>query len=198
MTYDPNNVFVVLVPDPAAMAIAGQTFNQRSVAGATGNLGAIFLQLATIPQNQLLFSLDQLSGEVHASNLSAGLENHSLFLRTVAERLRQSRCLCGQDAANPGCEADDGWRTWGTPFGQAGSTAGNGNAHGFDYQSVGFAAGTERWLEESTFVGLTAGYNNWENNTDRIGSRATADSLQAGIYAYQQIGAGWALGTVRA
>jgi outer membrane autotransporter protein len=196
LTYDPNDVFIVLTALPTSLAVVGQTFNQRSVAGATGNLGPVFFQLATLPQNQLLFALDQLSGEIHASNVTVGLENHSLFLRTVADRLRQGRCLCGDDASAPGCEYDNASRSWATPFGLAGHDSGNGNAHGFGYDSVGFAAGMDRWLGQNTLIGFAAGYDNWENRTDLLGSRAEVDSFQLGLYAYEQLGGAWLLGTV--
>jgi uncharacterized protein with beta-barrel porin domain len=195
LTYDPNDVFVVLTAF-APRVVTGQTFNQQSVAAAAGGLGPAFAQLASLPQNQQPFALDQLSGEIHASNVTAGLENQGLFLRTLAERLRQGRCLCGADAAAPGCEPDDAWHAWGTPFGQAGKATDNGNAHGFAFDSVGFAAGADRWLTGSTLIGCAAGYDDWQNNTDLLGSRSDVNSFLLGLYAYQQMGRAWLLGIV--
>jgi autotransporter-associated beta strand protein len=195
LTYDPNDVFLVLTANPNQLINLGQTGNQRSTAAGLG-MSALAVQVLGLSPSQIPFALDQLSGEIYASNVSAGLENQGLFLRTLAERLRQSRCLCGVDAPAPGCETEDGWRTWATPFGQIGSTTGNDNSHGFTFDSVGFAMGADRWLGSSTLVGLALGYDNWFNRTHDIDSRADVDSLQLALYGYQQLGYLWLLGTV--
>jgi len=195
LSYDPDDVFLVLSPNPNALINLGQTFNQRSTAMGLGE-SALAVQVLGLNPSQVPFALDQLSGEIYASNVTAGLENQSLFLRTLAERLRQGRCLCGTDAAAPGCEPDNAWHAWGTPFGQAGKAGDNGNAHGFEYDSVGFAAGADRWLTGDTLIGFALGYDNWANNTDLLGSRSDVNSFLLGLYAYQQIGGGWLLGTV--
>jgi outer membrane autotransporter protein len=190
-----DDVFLILEPNVQALAISAQTFNQQSVASASGNLGPVFLQLATLPQSQQLFALDQLGGELHASNVTVGLENHSLFLRTLAEHLHQGRALCPFDSC-AAAEEMDGWQTWATPFGQIGSATGNGNAHGFGFDSVGFAAGVDRWFDSGTRLGLAAGYDNWENHTHDLGSSADVNSFQLALYAYQQLGSAWLLGAV--
>jgi uncharacterized protein with beta-barrel porin domain len=203
LSYDANDVFLTLAVGPNGILAFPQSFNQASVATALNTIGVnpaftpLFSSFAGMNAAQIRFALDQLSGEIYASNLTAGLENQSLFLRTLAARLRQSNdCLCGTCAAAPGFEADDTWHAWGTPFGQAGKATDNGNAHGFEFDSVGFAAGADRWLSGDTLIGFAAGYDNWQNNTDLLGSRTNVNSFLLGLYAYQQLGDGWLLGTV--
>ena len=196
VTYDGNDVYVTLISDTAFLSSFAQTPNQRSVAAAAGSATLSFLPaLQGIAGNTATFrfALDQLSGEVHASNVTVGLENQSLFLRTLADRLRQGRCLCGDGG---GCETDDAWHSWGTPFGQAGHADGNGNAHGFGYDSVGFAAGVERWIGSDTRVGIALGYDNWSNDTESLGSRSNTDSFLLGLYGCRQLGNAWLTGMV--
>jgi outer membrane autotransporter protein len=180
-----DDVFLVLMPLTVGM---GLTPNQRSVAGAAGSL-PFFVQLASLPQAQQNFALGQLSGEIHASNVSVGLENHSLFLRTLAERLRPAD-PCAAAPTCGGCP-EEGWRTWGTPYGQIGSATGDGNAHGFRYDTVGGAAGTEGRLGEATLVGLSAGGTNWEDRTHDLRSTASVDSFQLALYGRQALGDAW-------
>jgi outer membrane autotransporter protein len=189
-----DDVFLVLNP-VGGTAGMGQTFNQRSVAGAIAGQETVLMQLTALPPDQILRALDQLGGELHASNVSVGLENHSLFLRTLSEHLHQGRDLCPADLS--ACAAEtEGWQSWATPFGQIGSAAGNGNAHGFGFDSVGFAAGVDRWFDTGTRLGLAAGYDNWENNTHDLGSSADVNTFQMGLYAYQQLGQAWLLGAL--
>jgi autotransporter-associated beta strand protein len=209
LLYDANNVYLVLLPvdNDIVEPLPGRTrpplsFNEASVLRALTGPGAsiAFLRLIEILASetnaQVRFTLNQLSGEIYASNVSAGLENQNLFLRTLAARLRQSQCLCGRDAAAPGCDSDEAWQSWGTPFGQAGKASGDGNAHGFGFDSVGFAAGAETWLLGGTKIGFAVGYDNWQNNTDEVGSRSSSNSFLLGLYGRQQIGDGWLLGVV--
>jgi outer membrane autotransporter protein len=215
---DPTDVRLELLVSsvpvvPVVAGLSGQTFNQMSVARAvnalsgTGAVAPIFSQITALQPSQTLFALDQLSGEIHASNITVGLENNSLFLRTLAERLRLGRpCLCSasgvsndlgpSDRHEWGCENDGDWRTWVTPFGLAGNASDNGNAHSFSYDSVGFAVGMDRWLSGSTLIGLAAGFDNWQNRTRQLDSRADVDSFQLGLYAYQELRRAWLLGAV--
>jgi autotransporter-associated beta strand protein len=198
LIYDPNDVFLVLNANTAALAGLGQTFNQRSAAGGIG-AGPLFGPITALNPSQIPSALDLLSGEIHASNVTAGLENHSLFLRTLAERLRQTYCLCEPGNAyasgSPGCE-DGNWHTWATPFGQIGSTTGNGNAHGFTFDSVGFAMGADAWLTQYTLAGVALGYDNWFERTHDLGSHASVDSFQMALYAVSHFGGGWVLGSL--
>jgi outer membrane autotransporter protein len=201
LSYDPNNVFVVLVPGTGP----AQTFNQTSVAAAiasTGGAGAfapVFAQFAGLNGAQTRFTLDQLSGEVYGSALSAGIENQALWLRTLAQHVRlANQCLCPATGAGgaSGCDGDGTWRTWATPFGQAGTNQGDGNAHAFEYSTVGFAAGGDRRLgdEGNGLIGFAAGYSNWENNTNFINSSTSSNSFNLAGYARAQLGQAWLLG----
>ena len=92
--YDGNNVYLVL--DPNALPLNGLTPNQRAVASAVntavvGNASpATFIALFNLTVAQLPGALDQLSGEVHASNAGVLLDE-SLYPRSaVLGRLRQA------------------------------------------------------------------------------------------------------------
>ena len=92
--YDAKNVYLVL--DPNALPLAGLTPNQSAVAGAVnsavvnGSQIAPILALFNLLPGQVPGALDQLSGEVHASNAGVLLDE-SLYPRlAVLGRLRQA------------------------------------------------------------------------------------------------------------
>jgi outer membrane autotransporter protein len=148
---------------------------------------------------QVRFTLDQLSGEVYAFAVPAGIENQALWLRTLGQHIRlANECLCPATEAGgeSGCDGDGAWRTWATPFGQAGVNRGDGNAHAFEYNTVGFAAGSDRRVgdEGNGLVGLAAGYSNWGNTTNLINSNTDSNSFNLGGYARAQLGQAWLLG----
>jgi outer membrane autotransporter protein len=205
LSYDPNDVFVTLVPGPAGLLGFALTFNQVSVATALTAAGdnpafaPIFTAFAGMSASQIRFTLDQLSGEVYASALSAGIENQALWLRTIAQHVRlASPCLCPETAAGgaSGCDGDGAWRSWATPFGQAGVNQGDGNAHAFAYDSVGFAAGGDRRFGEdgNGLIGFATGYSNWSNRTRSINSSTSANAFNLAGYARAQLGQAWVLG----
>ncbi|GIW82532.1 MAG: hypothetical protein KatS3mg105_4339 [Gemmatales bacterium] len=90
---DSNNVFLRLVT--SFQDVAG-TLNQREVArasdstGATasGDLATVINAFQPLSAAQARSAFDQMSGEIHGSIASVTLEKESLFLRTVARRLR--------------------------------------------------------------------------------------------------------------
>ena len=205
--YDPFDVKVELLATPGGGGFMGipQTFNQGSVAGALtsafGNpaFAGAFGAIGGLTTPQIRYTLDQLSGEVYGSALSAGIENQALWLRTLAQHVRlANQCLCPATAAGDasGCDGDGTWRSWATPFGMAGTNQGDGNAHAFAYQSVGFAAGSDRRVgdEGNGLVGFATGYSNWGNTTNFLNSSAFSNSFNLASYARAQLGQAWVLG----
>jgi autotransporter-associated beta strand protein len=189
-----DDVFLVLQPSTATL---GQTFNQHSVASVLGANVPLFVNLIALSPAQQLLALDQLGGELHASNVSVGLETHSLFQRTVAERLRDGwGCWFPRACGDEECPADGDCRTWASPFGMAGSASGDGNGHGFGFDAVGVTAGLDIWASHYLVFGLALGYANWSNDTHTIGGRADVDAFQAAFYGYKAIGDGWLLGSI--
>ena len=96
LEYDASNVYLVLDPNALSPFLAGATPNQRAVAGAVdaaiagGSQAAPFLALFNLAVAQFHGALDQLSGEVHASNAGVLLDE-SLYPRSaVLGRLRQA------------------------------------------------------------------------------------------------------------
>ena len=206
---DPNNnalldVIVQVFGGQAQAAFTGQTFNQSSAANGLNGLvangavaGSLLNTFNGLNAAQLNFTLDQMSGEVYASALSAGIENQALWLRTVAQHVRlANQCLCPETGANGefGCNGDGVWRSWATPFGQAGTNQGDGNAHAFAYPSVGLAAGSDRRVGDDSLIGFATGYSNWGNTTNFLNSSAFSNSFNLASYGRTQIGQAWVLG----
>ncbi|MBI1261932.1 MAG: autotransporter domain-containing protein [Rhizobiales bacterium] len=87
-----------------------------------------------------------------------------------------------------GSGADYGF--WMRAFGQAGKTdARSGLNDGYDYQGGGLQAGYDFRLDESTILGLSAGYAHADINPDRVTTDGNVDSYLVGLYAGKTFGA---------
>jgi autotransporter-associated beta strand protein len=201
LVYDPENVFLTVRP-----AFPGTPNEREEIAALTPVSGtpafsSLFTALARETPDQVRFTVDQLDGEAYASAVSAGIENQALWLRTIAQHVRLANTrLCPETAAcdGSGCGANSGWHAWATPFGQAGANQGDGDAHGFTYDSVGFAAGGDRRIGDAGngMVGLATGYSNWGTHTHSINDSINANAFNLAGYARADIGNAWLLGIV--
>ena len=134
LIYDPNTFVLLQINGGASPCRRRRSTRPRSetrFAAVNGNaaFNVALTTLTGLTTAQQNFTLDQLSGEVYASALSAGIENQALWLHTLAQHVRlANQCLCPAIGAGgaSGCDGDGTWRSWATPSGQAGTNQGDG------------------------------------------------------------------------
>ncbi|GEO98936.1 autotransporter-associated beta strand repeat-containing protein [Methylobacterium haplocladii] len=91
LTYDANDAYLRLARNDLQFATTAQTRNQGNVAGAaqaTGVGSRLYDAIAVLSAPQSRVAFDALSGEIHASAVSAQFENAFLVREAVLDRLR--------------------------------------------------------------------------------------------------------------
>ena len=181
------------------------TDNQRSLGayldrqktGATGDFQTVLEEINGLSDAAARSAYDTMSGEMHASLFTVGMENTENFLTGIANRVRsqsmsRGMTLASRDAHWDGSlllvsrhqswlrEAATGWTSWAQGFGVAGKLAGNGNTSGLGYSTGGLALGLEKWLDEDLLVGFAGGYSNTYTLLDDRSDHSTVDG---GIFA---------------
>lgn len=170
--YTPDSVTLRLVRNDVRFASVAQTFNQREVAQAAERfpvLGSLYGSLVTLNAPQMGAVLDKLSGEIHATSVTALAEN-SRFLRDAAlDRVRQDH--------------GNGLNVWVRPYKSDGTLSGgsssarllNGSASGV---MVGVDGGTEDGLRAGVLVG--SGSSSWSAGEGHVSSDDQLFSAYAG------------------
>ena len=208
--YTANTVMLetFVASSSSASQITPLTFNQASflnylsgISGsATGDLSYVIGQLLTLPNDQALHALDQMSG-VQTANLLTLARLRSLFLnQTLADEIRAGlgitngsvRAQAGDDdsAGSFGC----GWRPWGRFYGLEGAVNGDANSAGFNYQFTGFQVGLEREAWQGGKFGVSGGYVHTIADSERVYGHASSEGLLIGAYGSQTVGRAYAFG----
>jgi outer membrane autotransporter protein len=78
--------------------------------------------------------------------------------------------------------------------GMGGSVFGDGNASGYNVSSGGLLIGMDRWLSQTTRVGVYGGYNRSTLSLNDLAESATIDRYDVGLYASQSLGNAYVLG----
>jgi outer membrane autotransporter protein len=87
-----------------------------------------------------------------------------------------------------------GWTTWFDSFGVGASVAGNGNASGLGYSTVGMAFGMERYLDEYTLFGFGGGYGSSKTNLDARSDWGSIDGAHGTVYMRRDSGSNYLTG----
>lgn len=170
-------------------SVAG-TANQRSVAEALEALGSGRLYQGVLSQSAAgaRQAFDAVSGEVHASALSAGIEDSGLVREAILDHLQQAARPAGSQAG-----AQSGPAVWGTGFGTFGRTAGGGNAARMKRSVGGFVLGADGRLDvpglDGWRVGVAGGYTDDMLAVNARSSRGDLKTVFGGAYAGALYGA---------
>jgi len=191
LTYAPTKVTLDLTS--AMSEQAGLSRNQSTVGGA---LDAAFNRQGTLPTglnalfglspSQLPGALNALSGEIHASVVSAAFEDAALPRLAILDRL-----VSPAEMPPPSGISDFVATTvppiaprglpsplvfWGQGFGATGRFGGNGNAATLDRSAAGFILGADESPDPHYRIGVAAGYtNSWLS----LGQRASSGSIDS-------------------
>ncbi|EIZ85988.1 outer membrane autotransporter [Methylobacterium sp. GXF4] len=206
LRYRPNEVDLTLTRNDVPLAAGATGRNGIAAANAIQAAGA-----GRAYDAALAFTTDEaadgfraLSGDIHASTVSAAYETAFFVREAVLDRLRRGGDAPGLDygtvpaaytADLPGRAppvAQVPVRTldpqvfglWGQGFGAFGTAGGGGNAFDLDRQIAGFALGADIRLPSGVRFGLVGGYT--ETNLDSAGrqgggARAESATLKSGF-----------------
>jgi subtilase-type serine protease len=203
LTYDANNVNLLLTRNSTSFPSVGITPNQIAAGGGVESLGAgnaITNAVLNLSAPQARYAFDQLSGEIHASAESA-LTEDSRFVRDAA--INRLRSAFGGVGASSGplaayaadgkpvavAATTDGLAFWGQGFGSFGSTNGDGNAAKLSRSTGGFLTGGDGVAFDGARLGALGGYSRTTFDVKDRGSSGYSDNYHFGIYGGSQWGA---------
>ncbi|MCJ2127575.1 autotransporter domain-containing protein [Methylobacterium sp. E-045] len=189
LDYGLRSVGLTLSRSDVLFAEVAQTRNQSAVAQAADRLssGALLTALTSLDRNTAPGAFQTLSGEVHASAVTAQFETGAVVREAVLDRMRwgevglRSGDGIGQRfapgatvpaafAADPSGRAPiisqvtlpartpSPFTSWGQGFGSFGATAGNDNAARLTRETGGFVLGGDIRLGDLWRVGVASGY----------------------------------------
>jgi len=194
LSYDSNDVFLTLTRNGLAFGSAATSPNQLATADAIGagptgsDLSQALLSQSAAGARQ---AFDALSGEIHASAVSATFDDARLPREAVLDRLANpfdapsTGAASGFAATNaiaapslPG----QAFASWGQVFGAFGSIGGDGNAATLDRSVGGFMLGADASLDNRYRLGVAGGYSQSALSLDARASSGHVDSTFAGVY----------------
>ncbi|WP_084032665.1 autotransporter domain-containing protein [Chelativorans sp. J32] len=191
--YGTNAVTLSFVPNGRTFASAAYTPNQSSVANALDGApySTPWKHVAQQSLDGARRALDQLSGEIYASQKPAIVED-SRYIRDAAnDRLRAAlsgaRTLSmpilaySPDGAEALPEDSERFTVWSAAFGGWGSFDGNGNAAGLDLDNGGFLIGGDLPVGGLRIGALTGmGWSNY--SVDERSSTTDLKAYHLGLY----------------
>ena len=185
LSYGPSDVVLRLVRNDVSFGAIGQSGNQRRTGGGVESLGpgnAVWDAIVGLDAQAARAAFDNLSGEVHATNRTALLEDSRFVREAALYRLHGAFDTVPGEA--PGTEQSAGWArgigSWATREGSA-------EAASFDRSIRGIFVGADTWASRHTRLGLLAGASRTELDVDSRASSSILESAHLGAY----VGTAW-------
>jgi outer membrane autotransporter protein len=203
LTYDANNVNLLLARNSTSFSSVGITPNQIAAGGGVESLGAgnaVKNAVLNLSAPQARYAFDQLSGEVHASVKTALIEDSRFPRDAGINRLRSAFGGVGASSGPLAAYAADGTPVavaattdglafWGQAFGSFGSTDGDGNAARLSRSTGGFLTGGDAVAFDGVRIGALGGYSRTSFDVKDRASSGSSDNYHVGLYAGSQWGA---------
>jgi outer membrane autotransporter protein len=203
LTYDANNVNLLLARNSTSFSSVGITPNQIAAGGGVESLGAgnaVKNAVLNLSAPQARYAFDQLSGEVHASVKTALIEDSRFPRDAGINRLRSAFGGVGASSGPLAAYAADGTPVavaattvglafWGQAFGSFGSTDGDGNAARLGRSTGGFLTGGDAVAFDGVRIGALGGYSRTSFDVKDRASSGSSDNYHIGLYAGSQWGA---------
>jgi fibronectin-binding autotransporter adhesin len=198
LSYDAKDVFLgftqtVTPSGPVTLPSVAITPNQAATAAAIQAQGSGAVYNAVLGQSVAgaRQAFDALSGEIHASAVSAAFDDSRLPREAVLDRLASpygalvSGGATGFSAMNaiaaPSPPAQT-FTAWGQAFGSWGHVGGDGNAATLERSMGGFILGVDATLDSRYRLGVAGGYTQSILSLDARASSGRVDSTFATIY----------------
>lgn len=181
--YDANNVYLTMARNDVAMPEVQLAFpdvvvnpNQKAVAGAVDALGsgnAVYDAVVRLAVPQVVPAFDSLSGEVHAANRGALLQNR--FLHDGIDRHLDGGTISGGIAP--------GVRVWLAGSGGQRRVDASADNAGARVQQQGLMVGAGWQVGPSLQIGVAAGQQQLDTRLRERDARADTDATEYGVYA---------------
>lgn len=200
ITYDGSDVYLELIRNDVAFCLPGMTPNQCATGKgveSTGSGNPVYEAVVGLSAEQAASAFDQLSGEIHASAMSAFIEDSWFVRHAMRDRLRAAFNGFGDKGTSGMGDVSDGLMVaptregralWARGFGSWGSIDGNGNAAALDTSTVGILTGFDGPIGDNVRLGILAGYSQLSFDVDERASSGSAQSYHLGIYGGTQWG----------
>jgi uncharacterized protein with beta-barrel porin domain len=194
--YAPNQVTLNLTSGIAQQA--GLSSNQAAVGRAldkafnvNGSLPAGLEPIFGLTSGQLPGALSPLSGEAHASAVSAAFNDASLPRNAILDRLSEVygtlppvglAAYTASDAPATPYVAPGGLTFWGQGLGSTGRIGGDGNSSTLERTAAGFILGGDVTPDPRYRIGAVAGFTNSWLTVDPLASSGSVETVFAGVY----------------
>lgn len=203
LSYDANDVTITVDPvaqTGASSNVANALFNGT---GAGPELQQVFTDISGMSAGDAGQALEQLTpdqsngasnGAVQSANAFAGQTNArvgSLQSAAASARGGHRLALSGDTAGDLAASLVGGSMSsaatagvWARGFGLTGSLdAQSGATNGLSYKGGGVVAGYDRFISDTTLVGVSVGYARIVNDPDRVGASSDVTTYALGLYA---------------
>lgn len=172
LSYDANNVHLTMFRNDAAFADVAGTANQRAsgrAVDAAFDFGTgVYMNMLGASVAEVRGGLDRLSGEIHASSLTAAAQDANLLRQAILDQSRTRREGSGM--------------FWAQALGSWSDLEGDGNAAGLDQSSYGMLAGAELKVAEGFEVGVALGYTDGDIDAVARGASGKMESKHLAVY----------------
>ncbi len=201
LSYDANNVYLLLFQTASAFASGAQTRNQYAVGTAldiasptaTGDFNTVLNALAGLDTQQGPAALDAISGQPYTGFGTVNVGASLVFMNALGQQVAQARNGNGAgttrvalaEACTVACDTQDlpKWGAWFSGLGGFGSVGGNTNAGTLTYNLGGAAVGVDYRLDPRFLVGLAVGYSSGRQWVSGFMGNGNTDNYSAALYA---------------
>ncbi len=203
LSYDPNNVYLILTSNGTSFTDVAKTRNQRAAATGASSLApgnAVYDAIMASPDlASAQAAYDSLSGEVHAAAGGQLLRDAHYVGDAVIGRLQQADRLSGDTAAREiayltpaeittAAGSADTLAIWGQAFGGWSAVDSDGNAGALDRTLAGFLMGIDGQVAEDWRLGVAAGYSRSDLDLSARNSTASIDGYHVALYGGGHVG----------
>ena len=207
LSYDANNVYLLLFQNQSAFAAGAQTPNQYAVgtvldrvnATATGDLNNVLNALSLLSNTQGPAALNAISGQPYADFGTMNVNNAALFMNALGQQMVNARGTAStgqrqalaQSCEIEACDGTGPLSAWASALGGLGSVLGDNNASTLTYNFGGAAAGMDYRFDPRFLAGIGVGYTHgtqWVNTfmgqgwSDSVSVAAYGSFTQSGFY----------------
>jgi outer membrane autotransporter protein len=172
-------------PTPVAFHSVAVSSNQYNTADAVEALGAgnrLFDTVIGASVAGARQAFDALSGEAHASAVTAAYADMLRVQDTILNRLSQAGPLAQVGDLVPPSFDPRSFALWGAGFGSWGKVRSDGNAASIDTSTGGFIIGADGEIGETYRIGIAGGFTSTSFDIDGRLSSGTTETIFGSIY----------------